>query len=170
MTKDDNDNFWDALQIPMNEDWRENGLQLVNPVEVAEKFMECTSLAAFQAQQAEDLIREKESLAFQRTQALREMRRLKRIVLARNFKGITKSANADMLEAYLLSVMTEQEVGKFAELEAEIDVYSDEIGKREPRLGIIESRLKRMDKTLDYMKQYLDYHKLETRVSGKGRF
>jgi HAMP domain-containing protein len=159
------DTFWQDITVPVNDEWESNGLDFVNAVQVAEMFAKHTSTAAFLAHKAERLTGEVNELEFKRVQAQRELKRLRREVVARNFKGIPKSANADMQEAFILSVMTDEERAHHDALETEIDEFTDDIGQRMPALEKYRARLKVLEKTMEWMKQYLDFDKLQTRVN-----
>jgi hypothetical protein len=170
MTKASTDTFWTDITVPLNEDWAENGVEFINPVQVAEMFARATTIAAKLAQEAETLMHESADFEFRRTQCQRQLKRLRREVLAKNYKGITKSANAELMDAYFYSVLTEEERELLVSLEDESDEYTDEIGARQPRLELLRTRLKNIERNMDYMKQYLDYEKLQTRISSGGKF
>jgi chromosome segregation ATPase len=169
MEKQETDSFWGDISVPLNEDWQTNGFDLINSVQVAELFAKCTSIAARLAHKAEKLTDQIQSLDFQRSQAQRDLKKLKRGILAQHFKGLPKSANAEIQEAYLLSVMSEEQRQEFDALEVEVDTLNLEIGARTPKLDRYRARLKQLERNLDWMKQYLDFDKLQTRIHSGGR-
>src|SRR4051812_42606270 len=77
-THNSTDRFYDRIAIPLNYEFQENGLEFVNPVQVAEMFAEATTLGAQLAQQAEDVTGEIVNAEYQLTVVRKELTALRR--------------------------------------------------------------------------------------------
>jgi hypothetical protein len=160
------DPFYEDIKIPINADFRENGFEPVNPVDVEDKFVLAPSLAANLAERIErgaellggfeDLIIEKE----------RKLARLRRTILADHWSG-GKTANAELIEQFILASADTAQKQELIALED--DLADLELKKRKTArtLGKLRERLKLLERNLDWMREYLWAERHSEKVKGQ---
>lgn len=158
------DEFFSVIQIPFNEDWRENGYEFVNAVSVAEIFIKATSYAAGLAERAENLTDKIANLEYQRGRRERDLLRTRRTIFSEKFSEITKSAGPEIQNAFLLAKADEGQRAQLLSIEADLDKFDDDIGRLKPRLDKVRGRMKLLERNMDWAKQWLDYDKLMHRM------
>jgi len=160
--------FWDEMVVPFQEE--DPSFDIANPVTVSKHFLQGVAWSAYLGDIAESLMDKEAAMEIELKEAIREREILKRKILARNYKGISKSASSDVLGAYLY--MVAQEEGLFDELiglEEKINSLELQLDKLRPKLIKVRSRIKAIEKKLDWCKQWLDYDKLKARIDLSNR-
>lgn len=158
------DAFWETLNIPIQVE--DDGFQFVNPVVMAQRFVHAMGQAALLGSQIETLTEQIANLTVNRDRKVRELRKLRREVLANAYTKLTKSAPSEIQEAFVLKAAAEQgRQDEFTALEAEIEYLERELESRTPRIGVYKARLKTLELAMNWGKQYLDFDKLITRAS-----
>jgi uncharacterized coiled-coil DUF342 family protein len=163
------DDFWERIQVAVNADWEEEGVQFVNPVDVQDMFAEATGWAAFLAAEAEELTGEIANYDVERGQVQRRLAKLRRTIMADGYAKLAKSAGSEVIDAFVFASATDGQKTQILQYEDEIEALSDEINMRKPRLARLENRLKRLEKNMEFAKQYLDYDKLLERLKPQNR-
>lgn len=161
------DTFWNDLSIPYQEEDEE--FNFANLVIVAQHFLKAVGRAAQLGEQAEVLTEQIATVTVQRDRKDRELKVLRRKILASNYKGMSKSASRDVQEAFILA-MAEKDglLPELEALEAEIERLTREIEAREPRVAEFRNRMKLIETTMGWGKQYLDFEKLVIRSTSYG--
>ena len=160
--------FWNGIVIPVNENWREDGTNFANPVDVADMFARATGLSTSLAAEAEALTEEIANFEFERDEANIELRKIRRTILADHFSSIKASWNGDVVEAFILSMSGDQR-DRLLELEKHEEEATRQIRLRKPSLSKLEKRLKSLEKHMEWAKQWLDFDKLMQRITQQGR-
>lgn len=159
------DTFWDDIHVDINEDRAANGLDYVNPVQVAEMFAKATAHAAVLGRAGEEVVEKLSTLYEERDQLEWGLNNIKRKILAANFAELAKSASTPVQEAFILAkardMFLEEEL---LTLEDRLFALSDRIKKGEARLAKIQGRERRLERNMNLAKQYLDFEKLMQRV------
>lgn len=160
--------FWSGIVIPVNENWREDNTNFANPVDVADMFARATGTSTALASEAEGLTEEIANFEFERDEAHIELAKIRRTILADNFAGIKASWNADVIEAFILSMAGDQRP-RLLELEEHEEKAVRQIRLRKPRLSKLEKRLKSLEKHMEWAKEWMNYEKLMQRITQQGR-
>lgn len=163
-----NDTFWQDVALPINEEHRENGYQIVNPVDVQEKFIVAIDYSNKIGELAEALAEALADLERERDEIQTKLNRLRRQILADNFPKIKSSWSSEIVDAFIFGVAGDQQRQLLA-YEQEIDQKQRGIAARKPKLAKAEKRLKLVEKNMEWAKQFLDYDKLLHRIKINGR-
>jgi chorismate mutase len=161
--------FYRRIQVEVNEEWKENGADFINPVQVAEMFADNTGLAAWLAHEAEQITAELNDLSEQDTKLERQQARLRRQVLADNLGSFKASYNTEAQDAFIFAAANEADRAQLLRLEQERDEVADKVAAIKPRSERNKHRLKVLERNMEYAKQYLDYDKLMTRIAESQR-
>lgn len=161
--------FWNSAYVPVDEDWKENGTEFVNPVVVADMFATSTGTAAKLAQEAEVISEKLAKLDYEKGRLARQVAKIRRTIFADHYNKITKSAGAEIQDAFILSMADEGQKALLLSLEEDIEDRLDKIGRLTPRLERVRYRLKVLERNMDWAKQYLDHEKLQMRIFEAGR-
>lgn len=165
----DQDNFWADIALPVNTDYKENDYQIVNPVDVQEKFILAIDYSTRIGEQAEGLAEELADLEREREEIQTKLNRLRRQILADNFSKIKSSWNSELVDAFILGTAGDQ-LQQLLQYEKEIDLKNTKIGAKKPKLIKAEKRLKLVEKNMEWAKQFLDYEKMVARIKSGNRF
>lgn len=155
--------FWEDIKIPFQEN--DDNFQFVNPVAVAQKFAKASGILSFLSKQAEVLTEQIATYTIRLEEARRKLRGLRREVLSKHYKEISKSAGSEVQEAFIYNKATEDGcVTELLEIEAEIESLTGMIASRQPRLDQFRARQKTLIQNMEWAEQYLNFEKHVTRV------
>jgi len=158
------DTFWQDMQFPFQDE--DDQFQFANLVVVAEQFLRATSTAAALNEQAEVLQEQLANLRIMYERKERQLKILRRNILARNYKQMSKSAGKDVQEAFIVAMAASDGVlQELLDVEQAMEKLQQEIEQREPVLDELRNRLKTLDTIMGWGKQYLDFEKLLLRSS-----
>lgn len=161
--------FWSSAYVPVDEDWEETGTEFVNPVVVADMFALATGMAAKLAQEAEVISEQIANLEFEKAKLMRQLAKIRRTIFADHYNKITKSASAEIQDAFIMAMADEGQKKQILALEDEIEDCVQKIGRLTPRLEKIRFRLRTLEKNMEWAKQFLDYDKMQARIHMQGR-
>jgi len=168
MAEKERDNFWEWVAIPFNDEDRE--FEFVNPVELSERFIEATGIAANYGQITEQWTNELNRLDRERSDIARQIAALRRKILAENYAGITKSAGAEIQDAFVLKCAREMGLeDQLLALEKKHEEVQVKIDTLSARLELLRHRLKVLEKSMDWAREYLNFQKLDMRLEAQGR-
>jgi uncharacterized coiled-coil DUF342 family protein len=160
---DTKDTFWKDIELPINEDYQENGYQIVNPVDVSEKFVLAISYSTALGEKAENLTEQLAGLEEELADVTTKLNRLRRQILADNINKLKSSWSAEIVDAFILASAGDQ-TERLTKLEKEHDELTGDIRALKPKLLKVEKRLKLLEKNMEWAKQFLDYEKLMHRI------
>lgn len=163
------ENVWERIAVPINEDWRENEFEMVNPVDVAEMFAATTGLAAYTAQEAEEVTERIRNLENTKSKKQRKVTRIRRTIFADHYAKLTKSAGTEVQDAFVLSMADAEQQKELLTLEEEIDGLDDNIAPLVNKRDKLLFRLKMIEKNMEYARHFLDFEKLEKKIHAAGR-
>ncbi len=157
--------FYDLLSVAINEE--DDDFEFANRQVVAEHFLRLQQMAAQVVARATALTAEIATLEVHKKRFARELKQIRRQVLAANYAKITKTATPEIQDAFVFLCLQDDPdlLTKFGGLEAELEEVTREIESREPRLTEFKDDLKAIERTAEYCKQYLDYEKLDMRIN-----
>ena len=161
------DTFWEDIQIPYQEDNKD--FQFTNPVAVSQHFVKSVGRLAQVAEQAEVLTDQIATITVHMERRERDLKMLRRKILAKHYKSITKSAGSEIQEAFVrLKAEEEGLLSALESIEAEIEKDRRELEIRIPRVAKLRSRMKAIETTLIWGKQHLDFEKILMRTQHNG--
>jgi DNA repair exonuclease SbcCD ATPase subunit len=156
--------FYDRLAVEINDE--NDDFEFANRVVVAEHFLRLQGMAAQLTAKSTALTSEVANFDVHLNRKQRELKRLRRSLLARNYSRITKTAKDEVQDAFIIMLAEESnQLEEIHSLEQDIEELTQKIEARTPRLNEFKSDLKAVERTAEYCKQYLDYEKLEMRVN-----
>lgn len=162
--------FWNRAFIPVNTENKD--YELVNPVVVAERFVEVTHDMAQLAQHAEEGSDAIASLELDLSVNMRKTSKIRKRLLADNYDDVTKTASSEIQEAFILKCARdagEEVLSTLENLEIERQDLESKISDHKLALEKIKNRMKLIQINMELAKQYLDHEKLLTRVSMNSR-
>ena len=161
--------FWNRVAIPMNENYEQDGTAPVNPVTVADKFIEAFGLGVELASEAEALSEVVHGLKADIASNERVLKRIRLNVFANNFSEVKASWKEDMMEAFVLSTADSQQVGELLAAYDEIDRLSEELVDSDKRLDTLNKRYKIHVTLMEWARQYVDYDKYQGKLNPGNR-
>lgn len=157
-------NFYRAVRVPFNGEDQE--FEFVNQVVVAEHFIRLQDLVAEINERSLDLTNELRNLEVHLKRRTRDLAKVRRTLMARNYSRLTKTADKDVQEAFILMVAEENPtfLAQMNEIESDIEDLTQKIESRKPLIEEFKDKQKLVEKIAEYAKQYLDFRKLEIRI------
>lgn len=165
---DKQDTFWQDIQLPINEEYEENGYDIVNPVDVAEKFILAISYSTALGERAESLTQQLADLEIERDKKQRELNKLRRLILSENLPKLKSSWGSEIVEGFILASAGDK-TASMKDLEVQVEQFDDKIAALKPKVLKAEKRLKLLEKNMEWARQFLDYDKLLHRIKMSGR-
>lgn len=159
------DTFWDDIQIPINPDWEDNDADFVNPVVVADMFASATGFAATICSDLEALTDKLSKLERQKAKLVKELARIRRDILAEEYKRITKSASPEVQTAFIWSSASSKQRTLMRNYEDKLEVIDAHIMSITAERERLNNRLKRLDRNMDFAREYLNFDKHMAKVS-----
>lgn len=154
--------FWDDMIIPFQTVDKE--FQWVNSVVVVRKFITSIGTLSMLGKSMEVLTEQLGSLNVQLEAEQRKLKVLRKEILSRHYKAITKSASSELQDAFIRNKA--QEDGVLADLtilETEIERLTVQIARRKPRVAQYQFRIKTLNTSMEWAKQYVDFDKMVTK-------
>lgn len=155
--------FFDKIQVPLNLDYEENGLEFVNAVTVADKFAESTVINAELSRETEMAAIALASVDFELEQVKRQIAKLRRRIFAENYGKITKSASNEVLDAFVLSHAGLHESPLLELEDLEQDLWKARTAAA-TGLEQCKARMRAFERTINSLTEWLNYDKFRTRI------
>lgn len=160
-----NGEFYERVALPFNDE--DPNFEFVNDVIASEHFVRLQHLLSKLTERIKDLANEVHNLEIHRNRATREIQKIRKVLFARNYSRITKSADKEIQDAFIFLVASEagdEILSQLSALEDEVENITREIEIRQPRLNEYRNDMKLIEKVGDYVKQYLDAEKLRMKI------
>jgi chromosome segregation ATPase len=155
--------FFDKIQVPLNLDYEENGLEFVNAVTVADKFAESTVINAELSRETEAASTALASADFELEQIKRKISKLRRRIFAENYGKITKSAGNEVLDAFVLSHAGPHEAPLLELEDAEQDLWKQRTSASTD-LERCKAQMRALERSMNSLTEWLNYDKFRTRI------
>ncbi len=158
------DTFWAELKIPYQEE--DSSFQFANTVVVAQHFLKSVGRAAQLGEQAEDLTRQIANVIIQRERKERQLKILRRQILAKHYAALAKSAAHEVREAFILAMAKEDDVlTELLAIESSINSFTILLEAMEPQVSQYRARLKMLETTVEWATQYINFEKFMMRAA-----
>lgn len=157
--------FWSRIDIPTNPTAAADGTAPVNPVTVADKFIESVSIGVALATEAEELSETIHDIKTEIKAQRREIEAIRRQVLSTNFNEVKASWKEDLIDAFVLSICTPEQYSLLRAAYDYIDTLEAELDGKDKRLNTLRHRYKMHVQLMDWARQYVDYDKYQGKVS-----
>lgn len=160
------DTFYEDLLIPFNDE--DPDFDFVNHVHAQQKLVEGQNGFTEYTEHAERHTKVIGRATKIRNEAERDLRRLRRQVLASNFGQFKASYGEEARDAFVYKKA--EETGRLEDLltlEAVIETQTREIESHQYRLDLVRGRLKAIEKTMDTAVHLLNLHKHEQNAQRK---
>lgn len=155
--------FWDRMNIEFQEE--DDGFQFVNPVVMAQYFVKAVGEATQLYRDMEVLNEEVANLTIRKERKEREIKALRKRIIAANYNQLTKSASSEVHDAFVWAhAATIGKLDELKQLEEDIEVIEKMIEVRKPKIDEVKTRLRAIENFTTWGKQYLDFDKLLRRL------
>jgi hypothetical protein len=157
--------FFDSISLPLNTEDPE--FEFVNAVTVSDKFAEATVMNGVLSREIEQAAQALAEAEHSYDIAKRNLAKLRRRIVADNYGKLTKSADRETQEAFVLAHAYDK-TELLSELEEEEELYFREKGRLKMQYDKLKARLWAFERTMTYLTEWLNNDKFRTRMHEEG--